>query len=91
MTSNYTTKLQSSKQYVTSTKIEYRQQNRIENPEISLCTYGQLIYDKRVKTTQCWQESLQQMVLGKLDSHMLKKNEIRSFLKSIHTKKLKMD
>ena len=32
--------------------------NQIENPEISPCTYGQLIYDKGAKTTQCWKDSL---------------------------------
>ena len=34
-------------------------------------------------------QSLQQMVLGKLDSHMLK-NESRSFLNSVYKNKLKM-
>ena len=46
------------------------QWNRTENSEISPCTCGQLTYDNGGKTTQCWKESLQQMVLGKLDSHM---------------------
>ena len=53
-------------------------------------TYGQLIYDKEGKTTQCWRQSLQQMMLGKLGSYMLK-NKIRSFFNSIHKNKLKMD
>ena len=32
--------------------------NRIENPEISPCSYGQLVYDKGGKSTQCWKYSL---------------------------------
>ena len=30
----------------------------MENPKTSPCTYGQLIYDKGVKTTQCCKDSL---------------------------------
>ena len=33
------------------------QWNMIKNPEIIPCTYGQLIYDKGGKTTQCWKVS----------------------------------
>ena len=29
-----------------------------KKPEISPCTYSQLIYDKGSKTTQCWKDSL---------------------------------
>ena len=34
------------------------QRNRIENPEMGPCTYGQLISDKVGKTIQCWKDSL---------------------------------
>ena len=57
--SDYTTKLQSPKQYGTGTRKRNTDQwNRPENPETSPCTYGKLIYDKGGKTTQCWKDSL---------------------------------
>ena len=34
------------------------QWNRTEHPEINLCTYHQLHYNKKGKTTQCWKDSL---------------------------------
>ena len=53
--------------------------------------YGQLIFNRAGKNVQ-WKkrQSLQQMVLGKLDSHM-KKNETGPFPYTTHENRLKMD
>ena len=57
------------------------------NPQL----YGQLIFDKAGKNTQ-WRKrtSLQQMVLGKLETDM-QKNETRLLPYTIHKNKLKID
>ena len=51
LTSDYATKLQSSKPYWHKNR-NIDQWNRIESPELNTCTYGQLLYDKGDKNTQ---------------------------------------
>ena len=49
-----------------------------------------LHHDQGGKNIQCRKESLQEMVLGKLDSYM-EKNEITTLPDAIHKNKLEMD
>ena len=58
LTSDYTTKLQSSKQYGTGQKQKYTPMDKIESPERNPCTYGYLIFDKRGKNIQWGKGSL---------------------------------
>jgi len=59
LTSDSTSKLQSSKQYGTSTNTEVSVQwNRVESPEINPHICGQLMYDKVGKKIQWRKESI---------------------------------
>ena len=53
-------------------------------------TYGQLIFDKQERISNGKIQSLQQMVLGKLDSNM-QKNKTGPLSYTVHKNKLKMD
>ena len=52
--------------------------------------YGQLIYDKQERMSNGKKDSLQQMVLEKVDSNM-QKNENGPLSYTIHKDKIKMD
>ena len=49
------------------------QWNRIENPEINPFSYDQSVNEKRQDYSRLKRQSLQQMIMEKLDSHMFKK------------------
>ena len=57
LTSDYTTKLQSSQVWYKH-KNKYKSMNKTESPEINLHTYGHLIFDKGGKNIQWRKDSL---------------------------------
>ena len=69
------------------TKIDIDKQNRIESPEITHLRAINL-RQKRQEYTMEKRQSLQQAVLGKLDSYII--NEVRTHPLSIHKNKLEM-
>ena len=65
LTSDYTTKLQSSRQYGTGTKNRNIDQwNKIESLEINPCTHGSFIFDKGGKNIQWVKEASSINVAG---------------------------
>ena len=64
------------------------EQNR--NPDASSQLCGQLIFDKGGVNMQWERQSLQQMLLGKLDNYV-QKNETGPLSYTIYKSKLKMD
>ena len=79
LNSHYTTKLQQSKQYGTGTKTEcmvlaqkqkYRSVEQDRKPRNKPKHLWSTIYDKAAKHTLQEIQSLQKVILGKLDSYM---------------------
>ena len=52
LTSDYTTKLQSLRQYGTDTDRNIDPWNKTKNPELNTCNYGHFIFDKGGKNMQ---------------------------------------
>ena len=76
---------------VLAQKQNYRSVEQERKPRIKpTCLQPTLLWQRRQEYTMEKSQPLQQVVLGKLDSHMEKK-EIRTLPNTIHKNKLKMD
>ena len=67
------------------------QWNRIENPEINPCTYGELSYEKEARLHNVGKTVSSTNCAGKTRQVHVKKKETRLFFNTVQKNKLKMD